>query len=444
MNNKKTKEKKTDKEKRNCIEKVIKLLDVSSATIRIIALLALIITPFLNNIFDCSFGILIIISSIVLLALTELHLDFGSWKEMIIPSIIIYLFGYFFLINYGICSNWYWFGFNTGLLFVIGAAIYFYKFTQKHNIIADKKDKVKFVFSLIKVVLYYTLIDLFYMSFIIDSIVWRFIFGGLWLIIMYYNISQVFLSHGKTNNKIFIRLKKYGLIQDLILGLALTAYLIFIIPNKILQTIILAIVAAVYGGLFTLCGVVFEIRNQEKVRKEEKVEKDNEKKMEYKPFFTGFTIIGLKDKSDDIRYYDLSNKEDSHIIAKQEDLFDKVEVKKICRLFGLTFENSDQSNFVIEKISVDGVESFNRDCIVRKNGRFFICDCFILTDEERLPEVKIYTRDILKNRYIYKLDFKIRICEYEFDNGKYGMGRQVKKTDVVEMFIKEIIELSNE
>ena len=64
------------------------------------------------------------------------------------------------------------------------------------------------------------------------------------MVIVFYNLSKAFIS----GNKAF----SFGLIQDFIVGISLTVYLIYIISNKELQEIIISIIAAVYGGLLTL------------------------------------------------------------------------------------------------------------------------------------------------------------------------------------------------
>ncbi len=266
--------------------------------------------------------------------------------------------------------------------------------------------------------------------------------GSSILLVMSIQSISKLISMNDRNNK-----KMNSLIAILlfVFGILLLTIIILNLPyNENIIGNIVTIFAGVLGGALTLIGVLMEIKHQEKVRKEEKLEKDNEKKMEFKPFFTAFAVSGLQEKRDDIRYYDVSDVASGHIIAKKEDVFDILGDNKVCHLYGLTFQNSDQSNFVIEKISIDGVESFNRDCLVRKNDEFYICESFILTKDELIPDVKIYTRDILNNRYVYKIEFKIRKTECEFDNGKFGSARKKKVVEVVDMFIKTIIELNND
>ena len=47
----------------------------------------------------------------------------------------------------------------------------------------------------------------------------------------------------------------------MIVGVALTVYLIYIIPDENLQVVVLAIVGALYGGIMTLVGVAWTIKD---------------------------------------------------------------------------------------------------------------------------------------------------------------------------------------
>lgn len=64
----------------------------------------------------------------------------------------------------------------------------------------NDKRKIKVIScNVIKYCLFYCLCDLFFMSFIIDSLACKFIFGGLIMLIIFYNLSNVFVA-GKKNS----------------------------------------------------------------------------------------------------------------------------------------------------------------------------------------------------------------------------------------------------
>ena len=48
--------------------------------------------------------------------------------------------------------------------------------------------------------LFYWLCDLFYMTFIVNDLIWRFVLGGLIMVIVFYNLSRAFISGNKTFN----------------------------------------------------------------------------------------------------------------------------------------------------------------------------------------------------------------------------------------------------
>lgn len=101
--------------------------------------------------------------------------------------------------------------------------------------------------------LFYWLCDLFYMAFILDSLALKFIFGGLIMIIIFYNLSKAFIN-GKPQ-------LKWGLVQDFVVGVVLSIYLIYIIPDTDLKAVVISIISAIYGGLLTLVGVAWTIRH---------------------------------------------------------------------------------------------------------------------------------------------------------------------------------------
>lgn len=169
--------------------------------------------------------------------------------------------------------------------------------------------------------LFYWLCDFFYMTFIMDNLAWKFILGGLIMIIIFYNLSKAFIN----GNRIF----NFGLIQDFVVGIALTVYLIYIIPNQDLQNIIIPIISAVYGGLLTLVGVAWTIRKSD-------VDKQKEEEKKAKPLFTYIQIFKapkLKDVSKS---------------CIPEDL----EKEYFCDIY-FELENSNRSAFTIKRIKHD-------------------------------------------------------------------------------------------
>lgn len=152
------------------------------------------------------------------------------------------------------------------LFFIVPAAVIF---LRKIAVTAHGQsgyNKAKFIGVSIFQTLFYWFLGAFHLCAIFNVLAWTFIFGGISMIIIFYNLANVFINKVGTSKT----LNKLGLLQDFIVGLVITVYLIYIIPEefKSLQTIITAVVAAVYGGLFTLVGVAWTIRKGDEERKE--------------------------------------------------------------------------------------------------------------------------------------------------------------------------------
>ena len=128
------------------------------------------------------------------------------------------------------------------------------KYQQKYNW-NEKQRRISYINSF-KYIVFYYMVDFFYMVSFIDNIVWQFILGILLLVTIFYNLSNSFIIQKERTN-----FTKIGLLQDFLIGIALTIYLIYTIPNKEIQEIIIPIISAIYGGLLTLVGVAWTIKH---------------------------------------------------------------------------------------------------------------------------------------------------------------------------------------
>ena len=120
-----------------------------------------------------------------------------------------------------------------------------------------------------KLLLFYWSCDLFYMSCFINNLICKYIFGGIVMLIIFINLATEF-TFPKNKRNAF---EKYAMLQDFLVGIGLTIYLIYIIPNLTIQEIVIPIIAAVYGGLITLVGVSLTIKKSDKDRKEDETKK---------------------------------------------------------------------------------------------------------------------------------------------------------------------------
>ena len=179
-----------------------------------------------------------------------------------------------FLINYyDTAYTWWWTVFVLVALFLPVFTFGMRSFLKKEKEYTEEQLQTSLKICW-KYVCFYWLIDLFYMAIFNywmaneqSQTIWltlQFIFGGLAMVYIFYNLTRAFLSNTKKH--------WWGLLQDFLWGVAITIYLIFLIPGEPLQTIVLSITAAVYGGLLTLVGVAWTIKdNSEKIKQERKL-----------------------------------------------------------------------------------------------------------------------------------------------------------------------------
>lgn len=225
--------------------------------------------------------------------------------------------------------------------------------------------------NLLKYWMFYWLCDLFYMACFLDNIVCKFVFGCLIMVIVLMNVCFSFVSSNcKTT------FQKIGLLQDFLVGIGLTIYLIYLIPEKELQTIILTIVAALYGGLITLVGVAWTIKKSDKDRKEDEIKHE-------KPYFSfnpQFHEIPL-------------NGSEKACFPPMEG-----EHKYKSEVF-VQLENSDKAPFILKKLYHDGKWfELEGNFTVLPSGK-----CFLSFYFDSPLDIVLTVQDTLGNEYYYAL-----------------------------------------
>lgn len=215
-----------------------------------------------------------------------------------------------------------WIIFVVLLLFIpVGFGYFSVLCTKKFN--PDEQQKKNMNATLGKGTLLFWLYDLLFMAIFNQWRVMIYIFGLLSIVIIFTNIIGVFLSENKLLNKMIP--------FDLLVGAGLSVYLIYILPNEQLKTIVTAVVAALYGGILTLVGVAWTIRHSDKERKDEE-------KKKAKPIFTFNMVL---DEIKDIRTkkvcFDVADngiEYECHVVAE--------------------LENSDHALFEVKRVFHDG------------------------------------------------------------------------------------------
>lgn len=257
---------------------------------------------------------------------------------------------------------------------------------SKKRIIQITEEQEKYAnFVAFKLILIYWLCDLFFMSFIIDSLVCKFIFGGLIMLIIFYNLSNVFVKRRKNN---FGSFTKWTMLQDFLIGVSLSIYLIYIIPNNDLREIVSIIVAAIYGGLLTLIGVAWTIQQSA-------IQKHEDELVRAKPLFTFNIFAENRPKVNNRKICLVQNNDEPNSFSEAIKLPKGVESY-------MEVENSAQSSFTIKRFYYDGEwHNASANNVVLPNNRLLIQ--LFRKDTVTHPIMEI--EDIFQRKYYYDLSF---------------------------------------
>ena len=260
---------------------------------------------------------------------------------------------------------WFFFGF-----FAVFCPI---AFLWRSSKIIEKKGGVKsragiaLLAETLVYIIQFWLYDLLYMAIFSGWLIWQFVFGVISIIIIFVNLVKTFANE--------VKVARFMLALELVIGLGLTIYLIYIIPIDSLRTIVTAIVAAVYGGLLTLSGVAWTIHRSDKLKKEEEIQKA-------KPIFT----------------FEMQYAGNVDLTGKKVCLSDEEPNDFAFRCFVL-FENSNHSVF-----SIEGIYHDNKWCkmggnkVVLPHGKVYVDFRF-----NELDDVYMKIVDGLQNDYYYKM-----------------------------------------
>ncbi len=268
---------------------------------------------------------------------------------------------------------WHWFIFIL-ILFLVPISIAGFKlFAEKHlNFNPTEEQKKIANQNMTKYMLFYWLCDIFYLTCFNNWLIMKFIIGILLMIIVFYSLTVSFLS---STSKNFIL--KFGFIQDFIVGIGLSIYLIYIIPCNEIKEIVIPIVSALYGGLLTLVGVAWTIKKADADRKKEKNEK-------VKP------LIYAADPS----FLDTNNLECLLFVNKGDN--------NNGRFIG-TLKNTDNGLFIFKRILVNGMEyKPYKQFVLEKN-----CYVNLIINDENIGNkcVQLVGADIYNNEIKYRILF---------------------------------------
>lgn len=222
-----------------------------------------------------------------------------------------------------------------------------------------------------------------------------FIFGGISAVMLSVSVL-ICIGNGISFKKSVFKIISF--IVDVLSLLALIIYLIYLIPNdKNLQDIVLAIIAAVVGGVLALAGVAWTIKDGNKQRQEELHRVEYERKEDERKKIIPFVAL------------DTDNKEPNHTININGICYSDKNNKQ----FSYNIANFNIANTELSIFSIGGLYFNNRVSLCRsfslinKNWivKFDIEDVVSLSEE--LIDFGIYAQDLIGNEYKIPLDFDI-------------------------------------
>ncbi len=238
-----------------------------------IAFLAFSIIPFMHKVLSLKMAYIIWIPSVTIFIISSVlfYIKNKNKSDELQPAdvltrgmhiVALCFFVSAFIANYyDIGYSWWWVIAITTAIAVPITLCNMWKYVVMKNEYTEEKTKHTKV-NLIKYILFYWLADGFYISVFSHSLIGQFITGGLCIVIIFTNLSSLVVSRKVVS--------KVAMLHDFIAGIAITVYLIYIIPDVFLQNIVLVISGSLFGGLITLVGVAWTIKDGQRRELESK------------------------------------------------------------------------------------------------------------------------------------------------------------------------------
>lgn len=305
-----------------------------------------------------------------------------------------------------------WIAFSVIFLLIPFGVVSMKRWVIENNTLTEKQIKTANCKSFL-LILYYWLIDLFYMSCFISSILWQFIFGGAIMLIIFMDLAQ---SFSYPNNK--TSLNKWVMLQNFLIGIGLSIYLIYIIPNDDVRTITIPIVAAVYGGFITLIGVAWTIKKSDFDRKEDEIKKARPLVFVFDPR-TINTSMGKP-----IYKYLFSEKNGGTLKKAGINNF------SYC-IRAIYLNNSDYSHAALWGFRInDDIHIYDIGQVIPKNAFVEMNSDYKFTYNSEIKYVALLLKDMLDNIYELEVNFEIQGSDKD-KTIQILSGIETKKTDLV-------------
>lgn len=226
------------------------------------------------------------------------------------------------------------------------------------------------------------------------------------------------------------KLPVFSIMIDLLIAVAITCNLIYRIPKRFcgLQEIVTSIVAALYGGVLTLMGVVLTIKRGEK-NKSEEVHNG------ILPYIKILTGNKLKENIDNKIVIESLNKQNDGKkldLKKQKNFFSDIFIKSI-----------SNSCIIIEKIEINDCEyALKGDVLLdmRESARIVLSE-YNDSAETNKAMIRLYVKDSLGKEYFIDFDLvedRLDSNEISSSDGKKDESEQVRYTAIGASLPKEI------
>lgn len=215
-----------------------------------------------------------------------------------------------------------WIIFSVMILLIPFAFICFkIAFVDKLTVTEQQKKNANLTTG--KYILLFWLYDFLYMAIFNQWLVLEYILGVLSIIIIFTNLTRALLSE----NKIIMWMLPF----DLVLGIGLSVYLIYILPEPSLQTIMTAIISAIYGGIITLVGVAWTIKHNKDERKQDEIEANRPIIFPFNPYndFDSkklLDILFVDDNQATHKYVGMIKNTDKAVLLLKEIIVDGVNI----------------------------------------------------------------------------------------------------------------------
>lgn len=382
-------------------------------TIKLIAYTIFLIFPFLDKYINHTFSQILwypcCLSSTIFIFIdyrkkdktfkNPLYEFLGKWGFINIVPVLLSIFVFRY---YNIYNIWKWILFTYTLVYLVLISIFLFLFRLKNNYISKEKQKSEF-FSAVNNLFFFLCIDIFFFAVHINHTKTIFIVGILSVILLFSGLASAFINLNM--NYITLLLE----ISELIIGLGISVYLIYIINDINLRNIILTISATVFSGIFTLVGVAWTFKKSEENRKKDIQRIENENKEQERKKFIPYICLNNGN------HYDvcakISIKSRNNLQSPHNDISEK-ETNQLFKIQDFYLKNVSDSNILIEGIYINDKYCPFEDTLLEKNAI-----CKIVTTHNNLilsskiSSIELIVKDILENTYLLTCKFDYEIQE---------------------------------